>query len=79
MLYFPGGGRVGKIKINNHLSPVDTEAGTELGNTPTGASKNPKDLDLNKNLHLIKIEIEVWNWNLKLKFEIEIWYLEFEI
>ena len=23
---------VGKIKINNHLSPVDTGAGTELGN-----------------------------------------------
>ena len=23
---------MGKVKINNHLSPVDTRAGTELGN-----------------------------------------------
>ena len=26
-----GGGWLGKIKNNNHLSQVDTEAGTELG------------------------------------------------
>ena len=65
---------MGKIKINNHLSPVDTEAGTELGNTPTGASKNPKILNLSKNLNLIRIK----NLNLKLKFEID-WKMKFEI